>query len=143
MLNRRKQKTRPASALKQRSDNSARGRFSRLWKLLDPSRYGAILFILLIPGIYVAVRISAPSDTRHAQLRFVENGGTKTFDDEAGSHALYRDPLSGTEYETALRLREAGALGLAVSLSVFAKQAATGNVPVDQNDVIREMIARN
>lgn len=142
MLNKRKQKTRPASALKQRSDRSALGGFARLRHLLDPFRYGAIPFILLILGIYVAVRIAAPSDTRHAQLRFVENGSMRTFDSEAGFQSLYREPLSGAEYDTASRLREASALGLAVSLSVFAKQTATGNAPADQNDVIRELISR-
>lgn len=142
MLNKKEQKTRPAPALKQRSDESALGRFVRLRKLLDPSRYGAILFILLIPGIYVTVRIVARSDTRHAQLHFVENTNGRPFDGKTSPQSLYREPLSGTEYDTASRLREAGALGLAVSLSVFAKQAATGRAPVTHSDVIREMIAR-
>lgn len=142
MLNKRKQKTKSASALEQRSDRSAQGGFARLRKRFDPSNYAGFLFIFAVIGIYIAVKIAAPSDTRHAQLLFIENGNPRTFSSETGSQALYQEPLSGTEYETALRLREAGALGLAVSLSVFAKQAATGKAPASHHDVIREMIAR-
>ncbi|MBX3291029.1 MAG: hypothetical protein KF855_17095 [Acidobacteria bacterium] len=98
--------------------------------------------MVLLVGGYMVVRITAPSDTRHAQLRFVDNGVAKTFNGESGSQDLYQEPLSGAAYETALRLREAGALGLSVSLSVFAKQAATGNAPLTHRDVIREMITR-
>lgn len=137
-----KRKIKERSKSKERHDKPTNGRFGRFRRLFEPSRYGAILFILLILGIYTAVRIAAPSDTRHAQLRFVENGSMRTFDSEGGSQSLYREPLSGTEFNMASRLREASALGLAVSLSVFAKQTATGNAPADQNDVIRELISR-
>ena len=117
-------------------------RLERLRKLFEPSRSATILFMVLLVGGYMVVRITAPSDTRHAQLRFVDNGVAKTFNGETGSQALYQEPLSGTEYKMALRLREAGALGLSVSLSVFAKQAATGNAPLTHRDVIRELITR-
>lgn len=139
MLNR---KIEERSKLRERHDKPTNERFARFRRLFQPSRYGAIPFIVLLVGIYAAVRIAAPFDTQHAQLRFIENGGAKTFDGETGSQISYREPLSGTAYETAVRLREAGALGLAVSLSVFAKQAATGNVPADHRDVIQELIAR-
>lgn len=118
------------------------GIMARLRRHFDPSRYGAILFILLIVGVYVAVRVTVPSGAEHAQLRFVENGSVAPFNDGAGSQISYREPLSGSEYETALRLRELGALGLAVSLSVFAKQASTGNAPVSHHDIIRELTAQ-
>lgn len=139
MLNR---KIKERSKSKERRDKPTKERFVRFRRLFEPSRYGAIPFILLLVGIYTAVRIAGTFDTRHAQLRFVENGSAKTFDGEPGSRISYQEPVSGTAYETALRLREAGALGLAVSLSVFAKQATTGNAPADPRDVIREMITQ-
>lgn len=117
--------------------NNGLARFRGLFE-----QYGAIPFVLLLVGIYAGVRITASSDPQHAQLRFVENGSAKTFDGEAGSEISFQEPLAGTAYETALRLREAGALGLAISLSVFAKHAATGNLPAEHYDVLREMTAR-
>lgn len=123
-----------------RQDRRPKNGFARFRGLFE--RYGAIPFVLLLVGVYAGVRITASSDTQHAQLRFVENGGAKTFDGEGGSEISFQEPLAGKAYETALRLREAGALGLAVSLSVFAKRAATGNVPADHQDVLREMTVR-
>lgn len=114
--------------------------FARFRGLFE--RYGAIPFVLLLVGIYAGVRITASSDAQHAQLRFVENGGAKTFDGEVLPEISFQEPLAGTAYEAALRLREAGALWLAVSLSVFAKHAATGNVSADHQDVLREMTVR-
>lgn len=118
------------------------GIMARLRRRFDPSRYGAVLFVLLIVSIYIAVRVTLPSGTKHAQLRFVENGGITSFDGNTGSQISFREPLSGAEYETALRLRELGALGLAVSLSVFAKQASTGNAIASHHDIIRELASR-
>jgi hypothetical protein len=105
-------------------------------------RYGAIPLVLLLVGVYAGVRMTASSDSQHAQLRFVENGKAKTFDGEGESEISFQEPLAGPAYETALRLREVGALGLAVSLSVFAKHAATQNIPADHQDIVREMTAR-
>ncbi|MBX3290019.1 MAG: hypothetical protein KF855_11815 [Acidobacteria bacterium] len=118
------------------------GIMARLRRHFDPSRYGAMLLILLIVGVYIAVRVTLPSGTKHAQLRFVENSSSASFDANAGLQISYREPLSGAEYETALRLRELGALGLAVSLSVFAKQASTGNAPASHHDIIQELASR-
>jgi hypothetical protein len=142
MLMSRSQKLSRTSKMKERHDKPTRGRLNRLRRLFDPSRYGAVLFILLTVGIYIAVRLTAPSGAQHAQLRFVEDSNAETSDVEAGSQVSYREPLSGPAYETAIRLREAGALGMAVSLAVFARHASGGNAPAAPHDVIREMAAR-
>jgi len=115
---------------------------SRLRKLFDPSRSVAVLLTVLLVGIYITVKLTAPSDARHAQLRFVENASAETSDLKSESQVSYREPLSGTAYETALRLREAGALGMAVSLSVFATQSAVGRPPQSPVDVVRDVAHR-
>lgn len=142
MPNNKIQNTRPTSASNERDDKSLRGRLPRLRTLFDPSRSAGILFVLFAVGIYITVRLSTSSDTRHGQLRFVENSNAEISSAEAGSQVSYRDPLSGTAYETALRLREIGALGLALSLTVFSKHASTGNAPATHQEVIRELAAR-
>lgn len=137
------QKSAKQSPRKERSGTASSGiGFSRLRKLFDPSRSGAVLLTVLLVGIYITVRLTAPSDARHAQLRFVENGSAETSDVEAESRVSYREPLSGTAYETALRLREAGALGMAISLSVFATQAAVGKPPQTPIETMRDVAAR-
>lgn len=130
------------SKAKNQQEKPMQGRFTRLRDLFDPSRHGSVLFVLFAVGIYIAVRVTVPSGAGHAQLRFVESSRTKTSYGDAGIQASYREPLSGSEYERASRFRELGALGMAISLSVFARQAATGNAPATHHEVIREMIAR-
>lgn len=142
MLMSRSQKLSRISKMKERRDKPAQGRFARFRQLFDPSRSGAVLFILLSVGIYIAGRLTASSGAQHAQLRFVEDSNAEIFDVEAGSQVSYREPLSGTAYETAIRLREAGALGMAISLAVFARHVSAGNALAAPHDEIREMAAR-
>lgn len=142
MLKSKIQENKSTSELKERPDKPTRGRFARLRKLFDPSRSGALLFTMLLVGIYIAGRIVVSSGSQHAQLRFVEESNAEPSDVGSGSQVSYREPLSGTAYDSALRLREAAALGMAVSLTVFARHAATDSAPVTHYDVIHEMAAR-
>lgn len=141
MLKSKIQENKSTSELKEPPDKPTCGRLARFRRLFDPSRSG-VLFIFLLVGVYIAVRTTVPSGEQHAQLRFVEKPNSEPSDVGSGSQVSYREPLSGTAYETALRLREAAALGMAVSLSVFARHASAGSAPVAPHDVIREMAAR-
>lgn len=142
MLKSKIQENKSTSELKVRPDKPTRGQFVRFRRLFDPSRSGAVLFIFLMVGIYIAFRTTVSSGAKHAQLRFVDNPNAESPDIGSGSKAAYREPLSGKAYETALRLREAGALGMAISLSVFARHSSTGKAPAATHDVTREMAAR-
>lgn len=142
MQNKETHDTKSASAPKGRDGKSTRGRLTRFRTLFDPSRSGAVFVIVVTVGIYAAVRLARPLDTHHAQLRFVEERRAESSDTGTVSQVAYREPLSSTGYETALRLREAGALGMAVSLSIFAKHASTGKAPATNQEVIREMAIR-
>lgn len=143
MAKRKLQKPAEQNPRKERSGTaSLRTGFSRLPKLFDLSRSGAVLLTVLLVGIYITIRLTAAPDEQHAQLRFVENSSAQTSDVEAESRVSYREPLSGTAYETALRLREAGALGMAVSLSVFATQSAVGRPPQSPPEVVRDVAHR-
>ena len=142
MLKRKIQRTTYAPGLQDRGDKPPPRRFARLWDLLYPSRHGTVFLILFTVGIYIAVRVTVPSGAEHAQLRFVDNPNAETSEFGSGSQVSYREPLSGTAYDKALRLREAAALGMAVSLSVFTRHASTGRALVTHYDVIREIAAR-
>lgn len=135
-------KTRHTPELQGLDEGPAPRRFAYLRKLFDPSRSGAILFVLVMVGIYLGIRLTVPSGPGHAQLRFVEDSLSGTSDIESGTQVSYRDPFSGPAYDTAVRLREAGALGLAVSLSVAARHFSTGAAFSTQQEVVREIVER-
>lgn len=138
MMQRKQIKEQP----KEREGQLATDRYERFRRVFEPSCLGAVLFSVLIVGIYIAVRVTAPSFKPHAQLRFVENDRADSASEDPGIEAAYREPLAGSAYDEALRLREAGSLGLAISLSVFAKQASTGTVPANSAAVIRDLEVR-
>lgn len=135
-------KTRLTPELKGLNERPIPRQFARLRKLFDPSRSGAILFVLVMVGVYLGIRLTVPSGAGHAQLRFVEGPLSRTSYSESETQVSYRDPFSGPAYDTAVRLREAGALGLAVSLSVAATHFSTGGAPSTQQEVVREIVAR-
>ncbi|MGH9945822.1 MAG: hypothetical protein ACRD6X_01315 [Pyrinomonadaceae bacterium] len=95
----------------------------------------------LIIGVYVVSRfvISARDP---AQLRFVESISEQTAPDEINSAVPVVTFFSGNEFETAQRLREAGALGMAVSLSAFATYSATGDLPPTADILIHDLVNR-
>lgn len=134
--------TRLTPELKGLDDKRTPRQFAYLRKLLDPLRSGAILLASVLVGVYLAVRLTAPSGPGHAQLRFVEDPIWGASRSESETQVSYRDPLSGTAYDTAVRLREAGALGLAVSLAVAARHFSGGVAPTTQQEVVREIVVR-
>jgi len=135
-------KTRLTPELKGLDDIPIPRQFARLRTLFDPSRSGAVLFVLVMVGVYLGVRLTVLSGPGHAQLRFVEDPLSQTSYSESETEVSYREPFSGTAYDTAVRLREAGALGLAVSLSVAARHFSTGAAPSTQQEVVNEIVAR-
>lgn len=134
--------TRQTPELKGVDDRPAPRQFARPRNLFDPSRSGAILLILVMVGVYLGVRLTVPSGPGHAQLRFVEDPLSQTSNSESGIQVSYREPFSGTAYDSAVRLREAGSLGLAVSLSVAARHFSGGAVPSTQQEAVREIVGR-
>lgn len=134
--------SRKTPELKALDEGHALRRFVYLRKLFDPSRSGAILFVLVMVGVYLGVRLTVLSGPGQAQLRFVEDPLQGISISESETQFSYRDPFSGSAYSTAVRLRETGALGLAVSLSVAATHFSGGAAPSTQQEVVREIVAR-
>lgn len=114
---------------------------SRLLKLFSASNFGAVFFTVLVVGIYITTRLLASTD-QHGQVKFVEHNDALRTTESVESKAVSTEMFSGAKYETALRLRESAALGVAVSLSVFAAYRATGRPPLSVQEVISEMVDR-
>ncbi|HMO82470.1 MAG TPA: hypothetical protein PKD24_16975 [Pyrinomonadaceae bacterium] len=123
---------------KKEKTDARTGRLGRLSALV---RSEALIIVALIVGVYFVSRSVIPSRDP-VQVRFVENisehvnqrGSTLGFPPGTG--------FSGKAFETALRLREVGALGVAVSLSAFATYSATGNPPATTETVLRDLVNR-
>lgn len=103
-----------------------------LKRTIDISRYAGVLVIISIVGVYGLVRVLWPQNDA-AQVKFVETETDAAADKPPLSEQQLKAPFFGPEYETAIRLREASALGMAISLSVVSISNRSGRVP---NDVI-------
>lgn len=112
-----------------------------LRKSSNPSRYAGLLIVLCFVGVYGALRVISPHK-ESAQVRFVEGqGGEPTQDDSSRPESRLKNPFSGSEYDKAQRLRETSALGMAISLSVFAENSPTGRLPENITGIFRVLNA--
>ena len=99
-------------------------------RALDLSRYTAFLVILSIVGVYGLVRVLWPQNDA-AQVKFVETGTDASADERSPAAQQLKEPFFGPEYDKAIRLREASALGMSISLSVVSINNRSGRVPDD------------
>lgn len=121
------------------------GLYSRIKKRLcdieqsiDLTRHVGWLIVLCLVGIYGTFRIISPQ-SEAAQVRFIETRGSESGQDSSKAESQFKDPFSGTEYDNAVRLREASALGMAVSLSVLSLNTRTGKLPSNVTEVTRHL----
>ena len=110
-------------------------------KSVDLSRYAGVLIVLCLVGVYGALRVISPHK-ESAQVRFVESqGGEPKQNDSSRPESRLKNPFYGSEYDTAQRLRETSALGMAISLSVFAENSPTGRLPENITGIFRVLNA--
>jgi hypothetical protein len=121
------------------------GLFSRIKQVLrairqtvDFSRHVGVLVVLCFIGIYGTFRILSPQNEA-AQVRFIETRGRESDQDLSTAESQIKNPFSGPEYGNAVRLREASALGLAVSLSVLSLNTETGKLPGSVAEITRHL----
>lgn len=84
-----------------------------------------ILFLCIFGGLRL---LSARQN--QGQVKFIEQPELKT-NEPINEDRIYSSPeiFKGEVYDTSIRLRETGALGMAISLSVFAINNEQGSVP--------------
>lgn len=103
--------------------------------------YSAVFFTVGIVGIYIAARCLSSPDS-HAQLRFIEAPDQQTITERSESGGTTTDIFSGTKYETAKRLRESAALGIAASIVIFFRYQESTTFPQTGREVISDMVSR-
>lgn len=118
--------------------------------LKDPIRrffsspaFNVAALVLLFVAVFAGLRLFSNGKSA-AQIRFVESanaGGSENGEAENASH-IAPEIFKGEVYSTAVRLRETGALGMAMSLVVFAEYATRGSVPPNTEMIFSSIAAR-
>lgn len=93
----------------------------------------ALLFVAVFAGMRLFVARQNP-----AQIKFVERDGAGEKAENEISSQIRPAPeiFRGEVYETSIRLRETGALGMAISLAVFAEFAERKSIPANLETVL-------
>jgi hypothetical protein len=101
----------------------------RLARLTSYATFNVGVLVLILLGVVIGFRIVRQRE-QPTQLRFYEQAGQVSTGDEPGQRqAPVQQIFSGEVYDTAVRLRETSALGIAISLAVFGEAAGKGDVP--------------
>ncbi|HMS38828.1 MAG TPA: hypothetical protein PKE69_01285 [Pyrinomonadaceae bacterium] len=91
--------------------------------------FNVAALVLLLVCVFGGLRLLSARQTQ-GQVKFIERPNLET-GDKINEDRTFTSPevFKGEVYDTSIRLRETGALGMAISLSVFAINQEQGNVP--------------
>lgn len=107
--------------------------------------FNGIALALLVLSVIFGLRAFRSGQTLGAQIKFVENSQFTATETESGENRIYSAPeiFKGEVYDTCERLRETGALGMAISLAIFAHHAEQGSVPPNLEKIWGFIAERN
>ena len=93
--------------------------------------FNVIALVLMFLSVCGGLRVLRTRNVQ-AQVKFVERGGFDASENKADENRNMPSPeiFKGEVYDTSIRLRETGALGMAISLAVFAETSKQGSVPL-------------
>ena len=91
--------------------------------------FNVAALVLLLVCVFGGLRLLSARQTQ-GQVKFIERPNLET-SEQTDDDRTFTSPeiFKGEVYDTSIRLRETGALGMAISLAVFAKTAEQSNVP--------------
>lgn len=145
MIESKKRGSKPAT-LETRKDNDAQPKTQRpkpqkssnaIRVFFSSPTFNVVALVVLFLAVFAGMRLFS-ANRNHAQVAFVEQAG---FDQPETSNAGNRafsapEIFRGEVYDTTVRLRETGALGMAISLSVFAEFSEKKNIPANLETVL-------
>lgn len=104
--------------------------------LSSPS-FTVVALALLLVAVFAGMRLFAARQNG-AQIKFVERAGAGEENEGDSPTEIRHAPeiFRGEVYETSVRLRETGALGMAMSLAVFAEFAERKSIPANLETVL-------
>src|SRR5215213_6172929 len=106
--------------------------------------FNVITLVLLLLSVVFGLRAFRSVQTQ-AQIKFVEQNQFDAPETESDENRIYNAPeiFKGEVYDTSIRLRETGALGMAISLAVFAHHAEQGGIPPNLEKIWSILMERN
>ncbi len=139
-MNRTEQKT-EETAVKTGKVRQRIDRFLLRWEKVRG--HPTLLVTLLAVAIYFVVRAFGVEDNP-AQLKFIESPSDRTREaNSAAAGQPLKTVFSGEAYDTAQRLRECGALLMAVSLSAFEEFQKRGHFPATLDVIFADLQKRS
>lgn len=106
--------------------------------------FNVIALVVLLLSVIFGLRAIGGGQAQ-AQIKFIETGQLDATETTSGENRIYTTPqiFKGEVYDTSLRLRETGALGMAISLAVFAYHSEQGSVPPNLEKIWSILTERN
>ena len=90
--------------------------------------FNVAALVLLLVCVFGGLRLFSSRQTQ-GQVKFIEHPNLETGDQTSDDRSFTSPEIfQGEVYDTSIRLRETGALGMAISLVVFTKSAEQSNV---------------
>ncbi len=105
--------------------------------------FNVAALVLLLVCVFGGLRLLSAHQTQ-GQVKFIERPNLET-GEQPNEERFYTSPeiFKGEVYDTSIRLREIGALGMVISLSVFAINQEQGSVPPNLDRIWSLISARN
>lgn len=104
--------------------------------------YPTLIVTLLAVATYFVVRTFGVEDNP-AQLRFIESPSDRSSETLSATGQPLKPMFSGEAYDTVQRLRECGALLMAVSLSAFEEFQKRGSFPASLDVIFADLQKRS
>lgn len=123
-------------------NSTRRERIDRFFHNWGKFRFYRLLCTLLLVFLVFVWARSYSIQKEAAQLKFVETASEQTHGSGSSSTELVKPALAGEAYETALRLRESGALLMAMSLSSFEDFRVNGKFPATVSEMLTNLRER-
>ena len=103
---------------------------TRLGSFFQSPLINILGLVLLFVCVFAGLRIFSARGQQGGQVKFVERLPFKSSSDGRSENLSYSPPevFKGEVYETTVRLRETGSLGMAITLAVFANAAEQENL---------------
>ena len=116
---------------------------SRLNSLLSQPIFNVSVLILLLLVVFGGLRFLSASQ-KPGQVKFIEQPNPISDEQSTNDNHHYSPEIfQGEVYDTSIRLRETGALGMAISLAVFSHYTERGSVPPNLEKVWYFLKERN
>ncbi len=135
--------TKAAEQISNLKKQSSKKSSNALRSFIFSPTFNVVALVLLVIAVFAGIRLFS-NRRNHAQVAFVEQPETTATERGAAGNRAFSAPeiFRGEVYDTTVRLRETGALGMAISLCVFAEFFEKKSIPANVETVIAAVKTR-